>query len=366
MSRVIRLLKRWINMLLGKSNFHVEQGVGKCYSLKEIKGYYNDLTKKVSDSIELDENGIPVNITITGLKTHFPIAVFQYGLGLYDLYLLKKEDKYIEKFMNIADWSLEQQQKNGMWDCMGKLKDSCHKTQSAMCQSEGASVLLRAYCITNNIKYYDAAKKAIDFMLKDIKDGGTCLYDNKNVIFQEYVWRLMSQTTKRETDIRSDIYEELQKDFDEEISFDFVMEEDKCEQLRRLLEWYMEHNYSVYSPEELEAVKSQELYYEVYSDKKNKYKGMTAEVIANRILREEYHRSYHLADEVIFLLYKIRRGILRYRGIDYKKFFELKYSFNKLSEQIWNKSRQDNYNPSVLFETWYRVMKRWKQNVVGW
>ena len=187
MSRVIRLLKRWINMLLGKSNFHVEQGVGKCYSLKEIKGYYNDLTKKVSDSIELDENGIPVNITITGLKTHFPIAVFQYGLGLYDLYLLKKDDKYIEKFMNIADWSLDQQQKKGMWDCMGKLKDSCHKTQSAMCQSEGASVLLRAYCITNNIKYYDAAKKAIDFMLKDIKDGGTCLYDNENVIFQEYV-----------------------------------------------------------------------------------------------------------------------------------------------------------------------------------
>ena len=47
--KALKLLRRWMNMLFGKSQFHVEQGRGKCYSLSTVKGYYNDLTNKVSD-----------------------------------------------------------------------------------------------------------------------------------------------------------------------------------------------------------------------------------------------------------------------------------------------------------------------------
>ena len=89
-------------MFLGKSTFHVEQGKGKCYSLTEIKGYYNDLTNKVNDSIWLDENGIPKNITIAGIEAYFPITIFQYALGLYDLYLLYNDKEHLNKFINIA------------------------------------------------------------------------------------------------------------------------------------------------------------------------------------------------------------------------------------------------------------------------
>lgn len=67
---------------------------------------------------------------------------------------------------------------------METLKNKAHQTQSAMCQSEGVSVLLRAYMESNDKKYYLNAKKAIDFMLKD---GDTTLYENENIIFQEYV-----------------------------------------------------------------------------------------------------------------------------------------------------------------------------------
>jgi len=74
-----------------------------------------------------------------------------------------------------------------MWDCMGKLNDKAHRTQSAMCQSEGTSVLLRAYIQTNLTKYYEHATKAINFMITDIRNEGTCLYENEDVIFQEYV-----------------------------------------------------------------------------------------------------------------------------------------------------------------------------------
>lgn len=185
--KALKLLRRWMNMLFGKSQFHVEQGRGKCYSLSTVKGYYNDLTNKVSDKTILDDKGIPINITVANVKAYFPITIFQYALGLYDKYLLENKKEFLEKFINIADWAISNQNKNGMWDCMGKLKDQAHQTQSSMCQSEGISVLLRAYTETKKEKYYKSATKAIDFMIKDIKNGGTCLYEKNDVIFQEYV-----------------------------------------------------------------------------------------------------------------------------------------------------------------------------------
>lgn len=183
----MKLLKRWINMVTGKSAFHVKQGVGKYYSKTEIKGYYNDLTNKVNVDMDFDENGIPLNTTISNVKTYFPITVFQYGLGLYDLYLSEKDEAIIKKFLNVADWAIKNISSDGMWDCMGKLKDKAHSTQSSMCQSEGVSVLLRAYVYTGKKEYFENAKLAIDFMIKDIKENGTTLYENNKIVFQEYV-----------------------------------------------------------------------------------------------------------------------------------------------------------------------------------
>lgn len=185
--KIIKLVNRWFKMLIGKSSFHVKQDIGKLYSVNEIKGYYNDLTNKVSDATFLDENEIPLNTTIANVKAYFPISIFQYGLGLYDLYLLTNDRKYYSKFMKIVDWAVNNIDKNGMWDCMEKLNDTAHKTQSAMCQSEGVSLLLRAYVSTKNDEYFNLAKKAIEFMIKPICDGGTAIYNGDNIYFQEYV-----------------------------------------------------------------------------------------------------------------------------------------------------------------------------------
>lgn len=185
--KMLKLFKRWINMLTGKSVFHVKQGIGKFYSKTEVKGYYNDLTGKVSDKTKLDNSGIPITTTITGLRAYFPIAIFQYGLGLYDLYLETQNEKILENFMRIADWALNTMTTDGMWDCMGTLNDSKHLTQSAMAQSQGVSILIRAYIQSNQRKYLKKATLALKFMLKDTKNGGTCLYKNNEIIFQEYV-----------------------------------------------------------------------------------------------------------------------------------------------------------------------------------
>lgn len=175
-------------MITGKSVFHVKQGIGKYYSKEKIAGYYNDMTGKVCDKTVLDENGIPITTTIAGITAHFPIVVFQYALGLFDLYIETNEKKYLNHFIKIADWAINSLDENGMWDCMNSLNDSVHETQSSMCQSEGASLLLRAFTVTNEKKYLEKAKKAIDFMIMDIKDGGTCyINENNQMIFQEYV-----------------------------------------------------------------------------------------------------------------------------------------------------------------------------------
>ena len=172
----------------------------------------------------------------------------------------------------------------------------------------------------------------------------------------------MNQTTEKENDVRSEIYEILGKDLNGDITFDFVLDEDKCCRVKQLFAWYVDHNYSVYSFSELETADSKSVYYEIYIDKKTKYNGMTAETIMNKILRDEYYRGFQLSEEVLFLLYKIRRGILRNRGINYNKYFDLKSRFNKLSKLIWGMSKRDNYNPSVLFNLWYGVVAKWMKN----
>lgn len=103
-------------MLLGKSILHVNQGVGKTYSKTEISGYYNDLTGKVlKDKKYFNTLEIPKVKIQSGEEIYFPIAVFQYGLGAYDLYLLEKKELYLRKFFITAEWAIENQNSNGAW-----------------------------------------------------------------------------------------------------------------------------------------------------------------------------------------------------------------------------------------------------------
>lgn len=60
-------------------------------------------------------------------------------------------------------------------------------------------------------------------------------------------------------------------------------------------------------------------------------------------------------------MYKIRRGILRSSNIDYKMYFDLRDTFNKVLELIWDISRKDNYNPAVLFNLWGRIVAEWER-----
>ena len=179
-------IKKWWKMLTGKSIYHVNQNEGKIYSFESIRGYYNNMTEKIT--LDKERYYSEEVITVKDEKNvdyYFPIAVFQYGLGAYDLFLLGKDKELMhKKFFAQLEWAFENQNENGSWK---NFEHAFPKSPySAMAQGEGCSILIRGYVDTGNKKYLDAARKALDFMLVSLEDGGTSEYVDGGVILYEF------------------------------------------------------------------------------------------------------------------------------------------------------------------------------------
>ena len=184
----VTVAKKWSRMLGNKSILHIQQNEGGLYSSTEIKGYYNDFSGKVSNTVDFDENGIPINIAAYKYMKKtilFPIAIFQYGLGSYDCFLQTNNKDYLEKSIKMGDWAVKNQNDDGAWDTFGDLNYSCKV--SSMAQGEGASLLIRLYNETKDKRYIHSAESAIRFMLKD-KDSlyGTSKRLNDILVLYEY------------------------------------------------------------------------------------------------------------------------------------------------------------------------------------
>lgn len=177
-------IKKWLKMISGKSILHVKQDKGKRYSFIEVSGYYNDLTNKILCDKDHTEEIWPFKSLYDGKLIYFSIAIFQYGLAAYDLFLETNDDLYFQKFIKHADWAVENQNSDGAWDTFG-YKFPNHK-YSAMAQGEGISLLVRAYKATQRQKYLESALKAYDFMLTPLEKNGTAKYDKDGIVFYEY------------------------------------------------------------------------------------------------------------------------------------------------------------------------------------
>lgn len=150
-----------------------------------VKGYYNNLTQKVTFLPQiLHTDDLPTLHTEKGEDVYFPVAIFQYGLGAYDLYLETKDSVYYNKFAQCCKWALDNQQENGAWNNFFYIYPT--SPYGSMAQGEGASLLLRAYIESKQEIYKKAAEKALAFMLIPISDGGTSLYTNEGIELHEY------------------------------------------------------------------------------------------------------------------------------------------------------------------------------------
>ena len=169
-------------MLMGNSIYHVTQDIGK---IVDKGGYYNDLTQKVLlGEKNLDRQGIPFLEHCDGKHIKMPTMIFQYGLGAFDLYLLEEKKEYLDKVVICANWAVDNQEEKGSWNNFFYIYPD--NPYSAMSQGEGASLLLRAYAETKDIRYFNAAKKAIDFMLIDVSCGGVSERRENELYLLEY------------------------------------------------------------------------------------------------------------------------------------------------------------------------------------
>ncbi|MCM1450210.1 MAG: D-glucuronyl C5-epimerase family protein [Clostridiales bacterium] len=184
-------IKRWIKMLSGKSIDHVNQDKGKCFSTNgKISGYYNNLTEKVTKNPGiLNSDELPMLQPENMEPVYFPVAIFQYGLGAYDMFLITGDKKYLKKFMQAANWALDHIDEKGRWNNF--FFYSPDTPYGAMAQGEGASLLIRAFKHTGESKYLNKAQSAIDFMLKPLENGGTTKYDGTDAYLMEYTFKGM-------------------------------------------------------------------------------------------------------------------------------------------------------------------------------
>lgn len=175
-------IKKWLKMLTGNSISHVNQGVGRVFSKDEVRGYYNDLTEKVTKR-EVFEGNVPVSFVDTGEKIYFPIEIFQYGLAAYDLFLETNDPVMLEKVISCADWAVENQKENGAWVTFAYQNED--QPYSSMAQGEAISLLIRAYKETSKTCYLDAIENAMSFLCTSLQNGGVMDDSNGQVVFRE-------------------------------------------------------------------------------------------------------------------------------------------------------------------------------------
>jgi len=160
------------------------------FSLK----YYLNIESRVCEGHFniFDDNGIPLSDYGGNIGIQYnPVNVCAYALGNLNIYLKVKEKKYLNIFLRMADWLIENQvivNDIGVWYYNFNWKYVKKPWISSMAQGEALSVLARAFNITNDSKYLYSAQKCLSSFKFDIKDGGITGYiDSKYKIFEEYV-----------------------------------------------------------------------------------------------------------------------------------------------------------------------------------
>lgn len=139
-----------------------------------------------------DNNGIPL-IRINGEFVYDPVSIAQYGLQEYSYYMRDGDKSRINKVLLAADWLVKNQDKSsGMWLYnfpfdVGAMDERLEAGwSSAMGQGQGMSLLVRAYYLTNDMKYLDSAELAVDSLKIDVSKGGLTRTFDGHMYFEEY------------------------------------------------------------------------------------------------------------------------------------------------------------------------------------
>jgi len=166
-------------------------------AVKDRLGEYYMLFAKKADYAEVfDSSGIPMLDYHGQIGAQYnPIAIAQWGLGNYDLFLRIGDVTRREKFLKAAAWLVERLEKNRFgvfvwnhnfdWEYRTRLKAPWY---SGLAQGQGISLLVRAAAETQSPDYLDAADRAFESFLKLVDQGGVTFVDERNQYwFEEYI-----------------------------------------------------------------------------------------------------------------------------------------------------------------------------------
>jgi hypothetical protein len=162
---------KWARYAAGNSYQHVPQGVGRAFVPGALQGYFNDLTGKAGWTGATGRFGVPLVKTDTAEKFAFPIVIFQWALGNWDLSLLEADRSRLEPVLAAAKWAREAMTSEGGWACWTGLRRPTTSVYSAMAQGQGLSVLSRAAVMDPGGGWLDVADKAYRFMMESPGSG---------------------------------------------------------------------------------------------------------------------------------------------------------------------------------------------------
>jgi hypothetical protein len=117
-----------------------------------------------------------------------PEAAFQCALGWHDRHVLDNAPDAREQFINYASHFRASQSAQGDFSYLFDWFESKAPWHSALAQSRGASVMLRAFLLTGDETYATSARRALQRFDVDCEDGGyRAIFTPENVpYFEEY------------------------------------------------------------------------------------------------------------------------------------------------------------------------------------
>jgi len=176
--------------------WHGDPQVNENVDPEELGEYYMPFIAKANYNGAYDKKNIPMlnYHGRIGLKYN-PIAIAQYGLGNYNLYCRTGEKSRRSKFLQVADWLVENLEKTSRgarvwyhhfdWEYRDTLKAPWY---SALAQGQGISLLVRAFNATEKDRYLASAEDAFKAFTMNVREGGVSYTDEKGHLwFEEYI-----------------------------------------------------------------------------------------------------------------------------------------------------------------------------------
>jgi heparosan-N-sulfate-glucuronate 5-epimerase len=176
--------------------WHDQPQLSSDVSLGELGEYYMPFLEKAGYAGPYDAAGIPLlnyhgNI---GLQYN-PIAISQWGLGNFNLFLGSKDEGHKQKSLGAADWLVKHLEPNAFgvpvwnhqfdWEYRTPLKAPWY---SGLAQGQGISLLVRVAQNTGRSEYLEAATRAFASFSKSVQEGGVVFTDERGDIwFEEYI-----------------------------------------------------------------------------------------------------------------------------------------------------------------------------------